>query len=90
MTREIIIKPVLNGYVCDVGCQRVVFTDKQTMLNQLSEYYDKPEEVEQRYIQRAVNKMQAVPEPCRPTDCCGTSAPTPPVAINRAEESRLR
>ena len=79
MTREITIQPVLNGYVCVVGCQRVAFTDKQTMLGQLSEYLDKPDEVEQRYIERAVNKMPAVPQPCRPTDCCGTSAPTTPV-----------
>jgi len=90
MTREIIIQPVLNGYVCVVGCQRVAFTDKQTMLGQLSEYLDKPDEVEQRYIERAVNKMPAVPQPCRPTDCCGTSAPTPPVAMNRVEECRPR
>ena len=85
MTREIIIQPVLNGYVCVVGCQRVAFTDKQTMLGQLSEYLDKPDEVERRYIERAVNKMSPVPEPCRPTECCGTSAPTPPVAMNRVE-----
>ena len=90
MTREIIIQPVLNGYVCVVGCQRVAFTDKQTMLGQLSEYLDKPDEVEQRYIERAVNKMPAVPQPCRPTDCCETSAPTPPVAMNRVEECRPR
>ena len=90
MTREIIIRPVLNGFVCDVGCQRVVFTDKQTMLGQLSEYYDKPEEVEQRYRQRAVNKMSEGPEPCRPTDCCESSAPTPPVAMGRVEERRPR
>lgn len=91
MTREIIIRPVLNGFVCDVGCQRVVFTDKQTMLGQLSEYYDKPEEVEQRYIERAVNKMgPVVPQPCRPTDCCESSAPTPSVAMGRVEERRPR
>ena len=81
---------MLNGYVCVVGCQRVAFTDKQTMLGQLSEYLDKPDEVEQRYIERAVNKMPAVPQPCRPTDCCETSAPTPPVAMNRVEECRPR
>ena len=91
MTREIIIQPVLNGYVCVVGCQRVAFTDKQTMLGQLSEYLDKPDEVEQRYIERAVNKMgPAVPQPCRPTDCCESSAPTPSVAMGRGEERRPR
>ena len=91
MTREIIIQPVLNGYVCVVGCQRVAFTDKQTMLEQLSEYLDKPDEVEQRYIERAVNKMgPAVPQPCSPTDGCETSAPTPSVAMGRVEERRPR
>jgi hypothetical protein len=60
------------------------------MLNQLSEYYDKPDEVEKRYVERAVNKMPAVPQPCAPTDCCGASAPTPPAAMNRVEECRPR
>jgi len=53
------------------------------MLGQLSEYLDKPDEVEKRYIERAVNKMPAVPQPCRPTDCCEKSAPTPSVAMGR-------
>lgn len=64
MTRTISIRPVLNGFVCHVGCQEVTFTDKQTMLNQLSEYYDNPKAVEKRFLERAVNKLQQqIPEP---------------------------
>ena len=66
MTREVLIRPVLNGFVIDVGCQRVVFTNKQAMLIQLSEYYDKPEEVEKRFIAEAVNKMSIVPLAAQP------------------------
>lgn len=68
MTRQIIITPVLNGFVADVGCQRVVFTDKQTMLAQLSEYYDKPEEVEKRFIATAINKVEG-PQIGNTADC---------------------
>ena len=77
MTREIIIRPVLNGYVAQVGCQHVCFTDKQTMLTALSEYYDKPEEVEKRWLERAVNKMSEAP---RPADC-GNIACGDPVGL---------
>lgn len=61
MTRQITIVPVLNGYLCSVGCQSVVFTDKQTMLTALSEYYDNPEQVEERYQKRAINRVPGAP-----------------------------
>lgn len=81
MTRVIIITPVLNGYVCDVGCQRVVFTDKQTLLHELSGYYDKPEETEKRYIERAVNKMQPGPCQIEAQQCENRRVPNPEYAV---------
>lgn len=65
MTRQITITPVLNGFIAKVGCQDVVFTDKQSMLTALSEYYDNPDQVEERFLKRAVNRLvPPVPEPC--------------------------
>ena len=66
MTRQITIEPVLNGWLLRVGCQQVVFTDKQTMLNELSNYYDKPEETEKRFIERAANRIIPLEPPSQP------------------------
>lgn len=58
MTRPIEIKPVLNGWICNVGCQQVVFTDKKTMLCELDAYYSDPDGVEKRFMSNAVNKVE--------------------------------
>lgn len=87
MTRQITLTPVLNGFIARVGCQDVVFTDKQSMLTALSEYYDNPDQVEERFLKRAINRLTPpVPEPCGQSEA--------PVNIardeTRAERSRLR
>lgn len=69
MTREITIQPVLNGYICNVGCQRVVFQDRKQMLAEIGKYLEKPDDTEKRYIKDAVNRMPDVPQPCAPTLC---------------------
>jgi hypothetical protein len=81
MTRAITITPVLNGFLIAVGCQQVVFTDKQSMLAQLSEYYDNPDQVEKRFIERGINKtfsnlpLQPAPPPNYPEPVpCGLAA----------------
>lgn len=56
MTREITITPVLNGWVCRVGCQTVVFTEKAIMLARLSDYYSDPNGMEKQFVGNAVNK----------------------------------
>lgn len=56
MTREISIYPVLNGWLLKIGCQCVVFTDKQKMLSELSLYYESPNVVEKSYLASALNK----------------------------------
>lgn len=61
MLREIKIDPVLNGWIVEVGCQRVVFTDKQVMLGELSQYLADPHAVVKRYLANAANQSQ-VPE----------------------------
>lgn len=63
MTREIRIVPVLNGYICEVECQRIVFQSRNDLVTALNRYYTNPEEVEKEYTANAVNKMRGVPEP---------------------------
>ncbi len=57
MTRSIHIKPVLNGFVCEVGCQAIVFDSREKLLVELGSYLTNPEATEKRYIAGALNKM---------------------------------
>jgi len=58
MTREIRIEPVLNGWICRVGCQTVVFNEKKTMLAEMEAYYSDPDGTEKRYLASALNKVE--------------------------------
>ncbi|MFH1585235.1 MAG: hypothetical protein ABIB79_00525, partial [archaeon] len=51
-----LISPVLNGWIVTVGCSKVVFDQKTIMLGELSKYIDNPDEVEKKYMEKAVNK----------------------------------
>lgn len=68
MIREIKITPVLNGFVCKVGCQTVVFTSIVEMTKSIESYYKNPEAVEKIYIAEAINKMNEGPV-CAPGPC---------------------
>lgn len=90
MTREINIKPVLNGFICKVGCQTVVFGDVATLASNIERYYKNPEAVEKEFIAKAVNKMMDGP-PCDTglgvglasnSDCVGES-PSPVRELRR-------
>uniref|UniRef100_A0A6M3LJQ4 Uncharacterized protein n=1 Tax=viral metagenome TaxID=1070528 RepID=A0A6M3LJQ4_9ZZZZ len=60
--RDVLIKPALNGFVVDVGCQRVVFTTVDELLVELGHYLRQPDETEQRYLKTALNaKHSTVP-----------------------------
>lgn len=52
--KKLVIKTVLNGWRVSVGCQEVVFTEKEKMLAEISAYLDDPTEAEKKY-QEAVN-----------------------------------
>lgn len=85
MIRSLEIRPVLNGFVVQVGCQVVVFTSREALLKGLAEYLENPEEVEMRYSTTALNagillrgveetQMTQVPppppaEPCSRRNC---------------------
>ena len=56
--RDVTIKTVLNGYVVRIGCQRVVFCDRDQMLQALKDYLENPEEVEAAYTRNAMNAKQ--------------------------------
>jgi hypothetical protein len=78
--REITIKPVLNGYIVTVGCQKVVFDCKDCLLQKLSEYLDHPEAVEQEFLKDALNPMPVMPAPeppCLPVGYGGLDSSRP-------------
>lgn len=75
MTRIISITPVLNGFVCQIGCQTVAFNDAKLMAKEIVRYYKNPEAVEKEYVKNAVNKtmLMDVPQPSLPPqDCAAT------------------
>ena len=56
--RDITIKPALNGFVVRLGCQRVVYNDRDTMFRALKDYLDEPETVEEMYKYGSCNSKQ--------------------------------
>lgn len=68
MPYEIHIQPVLNGFVCRVGCQIVVYDDLKHMCKEIERYYKSPEKVEKEYRDNALNK-QSVLEPAGQPVC---------------------
>jgi hypothetical protein len=54
--RDFKIKPVLNGFIVEIGCQTVVFTNMSTLVSELLRYQANPHMVEREYQRNAVNK----------------------------------
>jgi len=67
MIRDLTIHPVLNGFVVQVGCQQLVFTDRTTMAREIDRYYENPETVEKAYVANAVNKTLEAPATLGPS-----------------------
>ena len=66
MVRDIHIKPVLNGFVCTVGCQTVVVNSIDALVDGIRDYYRSPEATEKKWISCALNKtMDSVPLPAQ-------------------------
>lgn len=53
--RDVIIKPVLNGWVVEVGCQTLVFSDGSWMLEKIQEYLDDPDAATEWWLKHATN-----------------------------------
>ena len=60
--RTLYVRPVLNGFVVEVGCQAVVFNDLAEMLEQIGLYYKDPARLEELYLKNALNQVYH-PEP---------------------------
>lgn len=56
--RDITIKPVLNGFVVRMGCQRIVFGDREVMIRALNDYLDEPSKTEERYTLNSMHSKQ--------------------------------
>lgn len=84
MTRQIIITPALNGFVCGVGCQQVVFETRERMLSELGSYLANPEETEKRFLKTAVNKMDGPAMP-PPSEAYPPPRNTAEIPLNLAE-----
>jgi hypothetical protein len=63
--REVKITPVLNGFIVQVGCQMLVYSNMEDLTGDLIEYQSDPEGTEALFRKNAVNPME-------------TTAPAPP------------
>lgn len=52
---ELTIRPVLNGWIIQVGCQELVFSDRVLMFSQVDEYLQQPDVVEKQFREKSVN-----------------------------------
>jgi hypothetical protein len=76
MRREITIGYALNGYVCRVGCQLVVFQKRNELVCAISDYLQDPEGTEEKFKKEAVNPIPTE-DLCRPNPLYTTPASEP-------------
>ena len=75
--KRVIIRPVLNGFIVEVGCQALLFKDIQTVAEELIRYWKNPKAVEEEYLKNAVNPPEAA------------EIPSIASAVEEAEESAI-
>jgi len=54
--RDVKITAVLNGWIAKVGCQTLVYINKEDLIWDLGEYMDDPKAKEKEILKEAVNK----------------------------------
>ena len=59
---DIKIKPVLNGYIVEVGCKTVVFPSRKKLLRELDRYLQDPEGVEEEYRKKYQKPLGEEPQ----------------------------
>lgn len=59
--RSFQIKPVLNGFIVDVGCSSVVFTSKEDLLENIKQYLETPDKMEKEYRKNGLNTKHFFP-----------------------------
>lgn len=60
--RTIIIEPVLNGFIIQVGCQRVVSPNAESLGQEITKYYKDPAGTEEHYNKHRVNNTDDCPQ----------------------------
>ena len=53
--RDVVIRPVLNGWCVRVGCTEVVFNEVDELVDQLRDYLMHPTATEKRFVKESVN-----------------------------------
>lgn len=61
--RTIQIEAVCNGFIAQVGCQRVVFESKTKLLVELGRYLDNPTAIEEEYLKSEQAKLASCLSP---------------------------
>ena len=63
--RSVTVNAVLNGWMVQVGCQTLVYTDPDKLTGDLRDYLRDPKAKETAVIESAVNKrlLQDMPQP---------------------------
>lgn len=59
--RSVSIHRAMNGFIVDVGCQRLVFNSSRTLIAELERYLDNPLDVEKEYLHRYGMESPGVP-----------------------------
>jgi hypothetical protein len=89
--RKVTINPVLNGFIVEVGCSKVVFNDIDTLCGELIRYQSDPRKVEKEYLEFATNKLcteRQTPEPASETlNSGGVVRGNPVESYNYKEDS---
>jgi hypothetical protein len=55
MIRDIKIKPVLNGFIVECGCQTLVCEDVDRLTKSINTYLKNPETIETEWINNSIN-----------------------------------
>lgn len=77
---EITIRTVLNGYVCKVGCQTVVFETIEKLTKELTSYLKDPIGTEKRFRKNSADRQCTIDGPALATRAVEACPPTPPPA----------
>jgi len=64
MLRPLNIKPVLNGFIVQCGCQRLAYTNIDELIADLGSYLREPEATEKRILKdKGINRKHTLGEP---------------------------
>lgn len=86
--RELVIRPCLNGWLVQAGCQTLAYTNRETLLHDLAEYLQDPEKTENRIVEGAMNRRLIGSGGVMATPEAGCDAPRPMGIADAALGSR--